>query len=385
MLLDTLDGLIQEVKGQAVHVSTSSEEMLGLVGRLRDSSTEQDVQLRSTFDFFDELERRIAEDGLRDADVVRAIDSSVQSIRSVEERIGAGAEREQQVTSTIMEAFAAFEELAIRIKDMEQDLDAVSGVVTEATAAGAAADQSLQTLFGTVDEIADAAAKSLGETGTVTEIADRIDLLALNANIEAARAGEHGRGFRVVADEVKKLAGGSKEAVDRIERVIEVSAKLAESGRARTGEAADAFRSVESHLDSVPEQVETMRARMREVQAEANGLVGRLEGLRTAADELEQERMRQRSELRELVSRLGELQDGAAGFEAARSGQRDRAKVMAGQLETVRSSVGDVHRLAGDFDDAAGDMQHRSRMLQRKVGRFKTSGDEGIVTPVDED
>jgi hypothetical protein len=109
-----------------------------------------------------------------------------------------------------------------------------SHVRRTAELAGRAALDAERTELG-VNTLLSAVEKIGSVVGLIAEIAAQTNLLALNATIEAARAGEAGRGFTVVAQEVKSLAGQTANATEEIGRQIDL---IHEATRRSVGEIA---------------------------------------------------------------------------------------------------------------------------------------------------
>ena len=133
-----------------------------------------------------------------------------------------------KASSVCEQLSAAVEKLSSHSTDVRK----TSEQTVQFARAGQNEIQSLTDGIATIQRLAENGGKRLSELNdrtnevgslvdTLSAIASRTDLLALNASIESVRAGENGRGFAIVAEEIRKLAEQATSATEEVSGLID--------------------------------------------------------------------------------------------------------------------------------------------------------------------
>lgn len=253
--------------------------------------------------------------------------------------VASAARRQSDATTAIA---AAVEEMTVSInhisehaRDTEADSAKAARVAEDGEGLARSTVQEMQAIVGTVAQASGKLGELVGRTdeigsiaNVIKEIAAQTNLLALNAAIEAARAGEHGRGFAVVADEVRGLAGRTASATVQIEQMIH-------GIQDETHKAVDFMSQVGDQVDNGVRKVESAAESLASIRGGTTATLARIREVAEAT----REQSSTSSAIAQQVEEIARMvEDTSAAMDSA---------VRA--VEKLEGLAADLHREVGQF------------------------------------
>lgn len=234
----------------------------------------------------------------------------------------------EQVASAMNEMTATVQEVANNITNTSNaanEANVQTSVGSEVVSETVEHIQALASQIGQSSEIINELERNSEEISSVLDviksIAEQTNLLALNAAIEAARAGEQGRGFAVVADEVRTLAGRTQQSTEEINQMIDQlqagtksavesmnssreKAHLTVEQADKAGETLSTIAASVSQINDMSAQIASAAEQQGAVSDEINNNILRISNMANEAADGAQQTSESSNELSEIAAQL---------------------------------------------------------------------------------
>ncbi len=321
-------GLFQQSMGRMI---AALQEVLGKIQR---SADELNGDARNLLGASQALAGKSAEQAVSMEEVTAAVEEANSTASSVSDTAATQTLENQRN----IEALAGLEAEMAGVSQISRELS------VSARETGREAADGEEQIRRAVDHLKDLARSNdsvLAEIRKISDIADQVNLLALNASIEAARAGEFGRGFAVVAAQISVLADRTQSYVKNIGAGIKTSRAKMQTGVASAGETyaylmrlSESFRESAASVATISGRADKQEEQAREMTDSIRSVIDRSESISlsikeqsrvfaeimlstesvtVAASEI-QEASHQTAELARALSKRGEALEGAIGF-----------------------------------------------------------------------
>ncbi|THF67085.1 methyl-accepting chemotaxis protein [Pseudothauera nasutitermitis] len=251
------------------------------------------------------------------------------------ETLAGRADQQRQENTGLAEAISEMsssaQDVASNTSDCATTAQSSLGVVQEGQQQVASNSRIIQALSEDMDTVAQVIARldqDSRQVGAVLDvikgISDQTNLLALNAAIEAARAGEQGRGFAVVADEVRTLAGRTQTSASEISGVVHALQQAAQ-------EAVHTMQTSEAHANEAVNAAEGAAQALSTTVQSFDDISQRAQQIAVAAEQ----QSRVTLQINELATRINAISEENARDAHALSNVGKEMEALASRLATL--------------------------------------------------
>ncbi len=237
---------------QKDRIEEQMESLKNLVGTIISKTgnlfTRVQRQNETTSDFSERIQQQAAN--------FEEISATFEEISAASEKISDSSKIQVEENIKLEKVIEEFRKIK---KDTKDNLDATLTGIKAVSARVDEGREKIEKVEGTIAEISTQSETILETLSLITDIADKINLLSLNASIEAARAGEAGRGFAVVADEVGKLADQTSGSIREIESVMSLNRETTKDGVNIIQAAASIIRNMIGHMEESSANIDVLQ------------------------------------------------------------------------------------------------------------------------------
>lgn len=389
---------VSSLANLAQTTSTSSLEMAASIDEVSANADSLTAFVEETASSIEEMAASVRNVAASTESLATATDETERSMRAIDDstqRVG-----------------LAVGETAVLAEEVQRSAEQGSSVVRETAESMRATRRGIEEAAETIAALGERSDRIGAITRVIDEIADRTNLLALNARILAAQAGQQGRGFAVVAEEIKELSERTARSTEEIDELIKgvresVSAamtqahgnrQLADEGvqlaeRAagslneisqKTGMSAAAIRqiaeaaatqSLESH--QVTELMGQVRRRAQEIeratseQAQTSKQIGE-RALRMAelTEQVRRAMQEQAAASKHIAQAMEQLTEVVEQIGGAVGEQHHGSEEVLRAIEIIRDSVTRNQASIVQMNYTAGLLDHEASSLRDSVGYF---------------
>ncbi len=271
-ITEGMNRIISNLRNTFSKVREAISEAYRTSGHARDTVSESKERVREMNGLMDGMASGIEEQIRTVGSTGSAISNTIASIDEMIARMDEQAER-------VDHAAVEIREMVDHMNSVSRDANRTEELFLEIRQRLEEGNREVEATAEEIERINGAGIMVAETVKVIEDIADRINLIAMNAAIESAKAGTAGRGFAVVAAEIRKLADSTSSETERITGHIDSMRTITESGLTR-------FAALGIGLQEIFSTVERTGESVAEIAVSSREMAGRGESELTEVAEL---------------------------------------------------------------------------------------------------